>query len=124
MMLLSRFWYAILAVLAGFAVYSLMLAVGQYNRQSIKGTNEALVGERRAPRLVARRYVGLERRHLSRRGAPGRNGRRDPARRRDRRHSRDGSKVRSGNRQGHAHERRLLRERREDRRRGHRRLRR
>jgi hypothetical protein len=45
MMLLSRFWYAILAVLAGFAVYSLMLAVGQYNRQSIKGTNEALAGD-------------------------------------------------------------------------------
>ncbi len=45
MMLLSRFWYAILAVLAGFAVYSLMLAVGQYNRVSIKGTNEALAGD-------------------------------------------------------------------------------
>ena len=44
-MLLSRFWYAILAVLAGFAVYSLMIAVGQYNRVSIKGTNEALAGD-------------------------------------------------------------------------------
>ncbi len=45
MMLLSRFWYAILAVLAGFAVYSVMLAVGQYNRVSVKGTNEALAGD-------------------------------------------------------------------------------
>ncbi len=45
MMLLSRFWYAILAVLAGFAVYSLMLAVGQYNRASIKGTNETLAND-------------------------------------------------------------------------------
>jgi len=42
MMLLSRFWYAILGVVAGFAVYSLMLAIGQYNRASIKGTNETL----------------------------------------------------------------------------------
>src|SRR5580692_2742839 len=45
MMLLSRFWYAILAVVAGFAVYSLMLAVGQYNRISIKGSDEALAGD-------------------------------------------------------------------------------
>jgi hypothetical protein len=45
MMLLSRFWYAILAVLAGFAVYSLMLAVGQYNRVSVKGTDEALAAD-------------------------------------------------------------------------------
>ncbi len=45
MMLLSRFWYAILAVVAGFAVYSLMLAVGQYNRVSIKGSDEALAGD-------------------------------------------------------------------------------
>ncbi|HEY1954750.1 MAG TPA: MXAN_5187 family protein [Polyangiaceae bacterium] len=45
MMLLSRFWYAILAVLAGFAVYAVMLAVGQYNRASIKGTNETLADD-------------------------------------------------------------------------------
>jgi len=45
MMLLSRFWYAILAVVAGFAVYSLMLAVGQYNRASVKGTNETLAND-------------------------------------------------------------------------------
>src|SRR5271170_2398484 len=45
MMLLSRFWYAVLAVLAAFAVYSLMLAVGQYNRVSVKGTNEALASD-------------------------------------------------------------------------------
>jgi hypothetical protein len=50
MMIFSRFWYAIIAVLAGFAVYSLMLAVGQYNRQSIKGTNEALAGDSRTVR--------------------------------------------------------------------------
>jgi hypothetical protein len=45
MMLLSRFWYAILAVLAAFAVYSMMLAIGQYNRASIKGTNETLADD-------------------------------------------------------------------------------
>ena len=45
MMLLSRFWYAILAVLAGFGVYAVMLAVGQYNRVSIKGTNETLADD-------------------------------------------------------------------------------
>jgi len=44
-MLLSRFWYAILAVLAGFAVYAVMLAVGQYNRASVKGTNETLAAD-------------------------------------------------------------------------------
>ncbi len=50
MMLLSRFWYAILAVVAGFAMYSLMLAVGQYNRVSVKGTNEAVAGDSRVVR--------------------------------------------------------------------------
>ena len=61
MMIFSRFWYAIIAVLAGFAVYSLMLAVGQYNRQSIKGTNEALAGDSRTVRwdiqIDARRRI-------------------------------------------------------------------
>jgi hypothetical protein len=45
MMPLSRFLYAILAVLASFAVYSLMLAVGEYNRASIKGTNETVAND-------------------------------------------------------------------------------
>ncbi len=45
MMLLSRFWYAILAVLAGFAVYSLMLSVGEYNRRSTVATDESLASD-------------------------------------------------------------------------------
>lgn len=45
MMLLSRFWYAILAILAGVAVYGIFLAVGQYNRRSFVATNEALAAD-------------------------------------------------------------------------------
>lgn len=45
MMLLSRFLYAILGVIAAFAVYSLMLAVGQFNRANVKGTNETLADD-------------------------------------------------------------------------------
>ena len=45
MMIVSRFWYAILAVLAGFAVYATMMAVGQYNRRSIVATNETLADD-------------------------------------------------------------------------------
>lgn len=45
MMLLSRFWYAILAILAGVAVYAVFLAVGQYNRRSTVATNEALAAD-------------------------------------------------------------------------------
>ncbi|CAN5783942.1 hypothetical protein BH09MYX1_BH09MYX1_34710 [soil metagenome] len=45
MMLLSRFWYAILAVLAAFAVYAIFLAVGQYNRRSTVASNESLAAD-------------------------------------------------------------------------------
>ena len=45
MMLLSRFWYAVLAVLAAFAIYAVFLAVGQFNRRSVAGANEALASD-------------------------------------------------------------------------------
>ncbi len=45
MMLLSRFWYAILAILAGVAVYAVFLAVGQYNRRSLVATNDVLAAD-------------------------------------------------------------------------------
>ena len=45
MMLLSRFWYAVLAVLAAFALYAVFLAVGQFNRRSVAGANEALASD-------------------------------------------------------------------------------
>lgn len=45
MMLLSRFWYAVLAVLAAFAIYAVFLAVGQFNRRSVSGANEALASD-------------------------------------------------------------------------------
>jgi hypothetical protein len=45
MMLLSRFWYAILAVLAAFAIYAIFLAVGQFNRRSTVSSNESLAAD-------------------------------------------------------------------------------
>lgn len=45
MMIFSRFWYAILAIVAGLAVWGLMLGVGQYNRRSVVATNEALAAD-------------------------------------------------------------------------------
>lgn len=45
MMLLSRFWYLLLAVLAAFAVYAIFLAVGQYNRRSMVSSNESLAAD-------------------------------------------------------------------------------
>ncbi len=45
MMLLSRFWYAILAVLAAFAIYAIFLAVGQFNRRATVSSNESLAAD-------------------------------------------------------------------------------
>src|SRR5438874_11218138 len=42
MMILSRIWYVILALLLGAAVYVVMLAVGQYNRRNQVAMEETL----------------------------------------------------------------------------------
>jgi hypothetical protein len=42
MMILSRIWYLVLAIVAAVAMYMAYLAVGQYNRQSVVATDEAL----------------------------------------------------------------------------------
>ncbi len=45
MMLFSRFWYAILAIVGGAALYASFLAVGQYNRRSVVATSEAVAAD-------------------------------------------------------------------------------
>lgn len=45
MMLLSRFWYAVLAILAALAVAVVLLAVGQYNRRAQLAMTEELAGD-------------------------------------------------------------------------------
>src|SRR5450432_1836163 len=45
MMLLSRFWYAILAIVVGASIYVVFLAVGQYNRRTAVLTNDAVADD-------------------------------------------------------------------------------
>jgi hypothetical protein len=45
MMLLSRFWYAILSVLVGISIYVVFVAVGQYNRRLQVAMTEELAGD-------------------------------------------------------------------------------
>src|SRR5215472_11343867 len=45
MMLLSRFWYAILAILACVAIYVVFVAVGQYNRRNQVSMSEEVAGD-------------------------------------------------------------------------------
>lgn len=45
MMLLSRFWYAILAILACVAIYVVFVAVGQYNRRNQVAMTEEVAGD-------------------------------------------------------------------------------
>ena len=45
MMLLSRFWYAVLAILAALAAAVVILAVGQYNRRAQVAMTEELAGD-------------------------------------------------------------------------------
>ena len=45
MMLLSRFWYAILSILLGVALYVVFIAVGQYNRRNLAAMNEELASD-------------------------------------------------------------------------------
>lgn len=45
MMLLSRFWYAVLALLAALAMAVVILAVGQYNRRNHVAMTELLAGD-------------------------------------------------------------------------------
>ena len=45
MMLLSRFWYAILAILACAAIYVVFVAVGQYNRRNQVAMAEEVAGD-------------------------------------------------------------------------------
>jgi len=42
MMILSRLWYLILALVVGAAVYIVYLAVGQYNRRNTTAMEETL----------------------------------------------------------------------------------
>lgn len=45
MMLLSRFWYAIMAILAAVAIYVVFVAVGQYNRRNQVAMSEEVAGD-------------------------------------------------------------------------------
>ncbi len=45
MMLLSRFWYAILSVLVGISIYIVFVAVGQYNRRLQVAMTEEIAGD-------------------------------------------------------------------------------
>jgi hypothetical protein len=45
MMLLSRFWYVVLALVMVAALYVSFLAVGQYNRRNAVAMNEELAGD-------------------------------------------------------------------------------
>lgn len=45
MMLLSRFWYAILSVLAALALYVVFVAVGQYNRRNSVAMSEGVAAD-------------------------------------------------------------------------------
>ncbi|MEO8875012.1 MAG: MXAN_5187 family protein [Polyangiaceae bacterium] len=45
MMLLSRFWYAILAVVAALALYVVFIAVGQYNRRNSVAMGEGVAAD-------------------------------------------------------------------------------
>jgi len=45
MLLLSRFWYALLTLILAFAIYIVFLAVGQYNRRNQVAMTEALAAD-------------------------------------------------------------------------------
>lgn len=45
MMLLSRFWYAVLAIVAAAALYVVFVAVGQYNRRNQVAMSEEVAGD-------------------------------------------------------------------------------
>src|SRR5262249_44970462 len=45
MMILSRIWYVVLALIVGVAIYIVQLAVGQYNRRNFQAMDEALKGD-------------------------------------------------------------------------------
>jgi len=45
MLLLSRFWYALLSLILAFAIYIVFLAVGQYNRRNQVAMSEALAAD-------------------------------------------------------------------------------
>ncbi|MBP9112076.1 MAG: hypothetical protein KBF88_04670 [Polyangiaceae bacterium] len=63
MMLLSRFWYVFLGLLAGVAAYVVFLAVGQYNRSNYGAMKELLASDLRVVRkelqLDARRRLDV-----------------------------------------------------------------
>jgi CHASE4 domain len=63
MMLLSRFWYAVLAILLSLALYVVYVAVGQYNRRNAVAMNEGLASDSQtvgwALQIDARRRLDL-----------------------------------------------------------------
>ncbi len=63
MMLLSRFWYVLVSILLGVALYAVYVAVGQYNRRNNVAMNEGLASDSQtvgwALQIDARRRLDL-----------------------------------------------------------------
>jgi hypothetical protein len=63
MMLLSRFWYVLVSILLGVALYAVYVAVGQYNRRNGVAMNEGLASDSQtvgwALQIDARRRLDL-----------------------------------------------------------------
>ena len=73
MMILSRIWYVILAILLAAAYYIVSLAVGQYNRRNAAAMDETLKADSQVVELgdAGRRAASPRRRCSSRPSIPG-----------------------------------------------------